>query len=415
MGGDLFRTGDLTFAVGIEDTFVPQEAVGRRALDEYHLTEHYQRWHQDLELARECGATAIRYGFPWYQLNPERGRFEWGWADRVVDRLEELGLETIVDLVHYGTPLWLDNQFLNQDYPQVVAEYAGRLADRYRGRLRAYTPLNEPLINASFCGEIGRWPPCLTGHDGFVKLVRALVQGIVATQRAIVEATGGEATFIHVEATFRYAGAVKEFADEVEFLRARCFLVEDLLTGRVGDDHPLAGYLRAHGFGDEDLAWCADNAAHPDVMGINYYPHLTTAEYVAGEGGPLQQTAGTRRRIYGGTDGLEELIRAFSGRYGRPIFVTETSMAGSVEARLGWLEDSVALVRRLRDEGVAVVGYTWWPLFSLVDWKYREETRPVADYLVLMGMYDLVPDGTGLLERVPTAIVDRFRAHTDAW
>src|SRR5436190_18586647 len=109
----LFTDGDLHYAVGIEDTFVPQAGPGHRALDEYELTQHYQRWHEDLGLARASGATAIRYGFPWYRLEPERGRFVWDWADRVVERLHELGLETIVDLMHYGTPLWLDNQFLN--------------------------------------------------------------------------------------------------------------------------------------------------------------------------------------------------------------------------------------------------------------------------------------------------------------
>jgi hypothetical protein len=28
-----------------------------------------------------------------------------------------------------------------------------------------------------------------------------------------------------------------------------------------------------------------------------------------------------------------------------------------------------------------------------------------------MGMYDLVPDDVGILRRVPTAVVDRFREH----
>jgi beta-glucosidase len=52
------------FAVGIEDTFVPHAAPGQRALDEYELTQHYRCWSQDLGLAAEAGAGAIRYGFP---------------------------------------------------------------------------------------------------------------------------------------------------------------------------------------------------------------------------------------------------------------------------------------------------------------------------------------------------------------
>jgi beta-glucosidase len=402
-----FADGRFRFAVGIEDTFVPQTAVGRRALDEYELTQHYEQWSHDLELARASGATAMRYGIPWYLIEPERGRFAWSWLDRVVDRLEELEIETVVDLMHYGTPLWLDNQFLNASYADAVAEYSAAVADRYRGRLTAFTPVNEPLINAIFCGEDGRWPPYLSGDDGFVQIVRALVRGIVTAQAAIDDVTGGESTFVHVEATQRYAVADGPVPEEVAFLRRRLFLIEDLLTGRVDDAHELVGFLRTHGFGDDDLAWCRDNTAHPDVMGVNYYPHLTT---VAAGDGPR---AGWPR-VDGGTEGLEELMRAFSERYGAPVFLTETSQTGSAEERIAWLDASVATMLALRDDGVEVAGYTWWPLFDLVDWDYREGIKPAADYLVRMGMYDLRPDDVGRLERMHTPVVDRFRMHAES-
>lgn len=70
------------FAVGIEDTFVPYAFPGHRALDEYELIQHYRFWAEDLALAADAGATAVRYGFPWYRLNPAPGRFAWDWADR---------------------------------------------------------------------------------------------------------------------------------------------------------------------------------------------------------------------------------------------------------------------------------------------------------------------------------------------
>jgi beta-glucosidase len=347
--------GGFRFAVGIEDTFVPHAFPGHRALDEYELTQHYRFWFQDLGLAAAAGAGAIRYGLPWYRLNPAPGRFVWDWADRVVDRLDELGLEAIVDLVYYGTPLWLDNAFLNTDFPARLAEYAAALAERYRGRLRLWTPMNEPQITAMHCGEQGIWPPRLAGHDGYVKLVRAIVRGVVAAQRAVADASGGQANFVHVEATFRYAGATGAFAEEVELLRARQFLIQDLLCGRVDDGHRLAGYLRRHGFGDDDLAWCAANPAEPDVLGINYYPHLTTTHYRPGERLPVAH----RPRRDDWTAGLEELLRAFAGRYGYPLMVTETSVLGDAARRLAWLDASMELVAELREEGMELVGYTW--------------------------------------------------------
>jgi hypothetical protein len=57
---------------------------------------------------------------------------------------------------------------------------------------------------------------------------------------------------------------------------------------------------------------------------------------------------------------------------------------------------------------VPLVGYTWWPLFALVTWAYREGTKPAEAYLRQMGLWNLEPGAHGL-ERVRTPLVERFR------
>jgi beta-glucosidase len=388
----------LKFAVGIEDTFIPQTSPGRRALDEYELTGHYDRWREDLDLAASTGAEMIRYGVPWYRVNPAPESWDWSWTDRVFEHLLSLGLTPIADLMHYGCPLWLEREFANPYYPERVAEYAAHFAERYGEEVRFFTPLNEPLLNAMYCGEDGRWPPALAGDRGFVTLIGQLARGIVRTQQAIGDALP-EPVFVHVEATFRYAGS----PERIHLLEHRNWLVYDLLFGRVGLYHPLYGYLEENGFSDEDFAFFQEHPAEPDILGINYYPHLTTTEYLPD---------GQRRNVWGGVEGMEGLIRGFHDRYEKPIFWTETSLGGSVEDRLLWLEDSLELVHRLHYEGLPLVGYTWWPLFSLVDWTYREGERPAEDYLRHMGMYDLEPDGEGGFLRIGTPVARAFRATT---
>jgi beta-glucosidase len=404
-----FEQPGLRFAVGVEDTFVPQTRIGERSLDEYELTQHYHYWHSDLALARDCGASMVRWGIPWYRVNPAPGTWEWSWLDQVVARFTELGLEPIVDLMHYGTPRWLDNQFLNSGYPEAVAEYAYRVADRYRGQLNVFTPLNEPLINIAFCGEQGYWPPYLTGSDGFVRLLQPIAEGIVRTQQAIVEASGGGASFVHVEASFRYGGDVDgEHADEVRHLRNRAYLVEDLLTGRVGGDHPLAGFLADHGFDDRALDWHRSHLAVPDVMGVNHYPLFATERFEEGvshRGAPADPRPG----INDWTTGLQEVLSSWAERYGRPVFLTETCLTGTVAERIDWLNASVQAVQNLRTQSVPVVGYTWWCLFDMIEWTYRPSTGPVEDYLLPMGLWDLVPDGAGVLTRVRNPVADRYR------
>src|SRR5947209_13110338 len=113
------------WAGGIDDTFIPQFRPGHRSLDEYELIGHYDHWREDLALARDLGLQALRWGVPWYRVEPRPGEFDWTWTDDVVPYLvEDLDLTPIVDLMHYGCPLWLEREFINPDYPQRVAQYA---------------------------------------------------------------------------------------------------------------------------------------------------------------------------------------------------------------------------------------------------------------------------------------------------
>src|SRR5690606_1964853 len=110
------------------------------------------------------------------------------------------GIAPIVDLVHYGLPAWIDGAYLNPNYADHVADYAARLAQRFRGRIHAYTPLNEPRITAWYCGRIGWWPPFGKSWRGFVAVMLGVCRGIVATVRAL-QTVDPEILPVHVDAT----------------------------------------------------------------------------------------------------------------------------------------------------------------------------------------------------------------------
>ena len=394
----LFDDGRFRLGVGIEDTFVPQTSPGHRRLEEYELTQHYEHLDEDLDLAAGSGASIVRYGLPWYRLNPEPGRYVWDWADRAIDGLLARGLDPVVDLVHYGTPTWLDNQFVNQLYPDAVADYAAAVAARYGDRVRAWTPLNEPQWTARLCGESATWPPALRGDDGYLRVMTSICRGIVLTQQAIAAASALDPTFVHVEATFRYDVAPGTTSEAAELLAQRRFLALDLVTGRVDAHHLLAGYLDRHGAAG-DLDWFAQNAVRPGVLGLNYYPMWSTLEY-AGDG-----RVGSERDD--GVAGLEDVLRVYGARYGVPLMVSETSFEGSEAEQVAWLESSVGRVLALRDE-LPIVGYVWWPLFDQVKWQYREGDEPLEAFLHRIGLVALVPDDVGRLDRRPTPVHQSF-------
>ena len=72
-----------------------------------------------------------------------------------------------------------------------------------------------------------------------------------------------------------------------------------------------------------------------------------------------------------------------------------------------WLASSLAAVKALRGSGVPVIGYTWFPLFTMIDWKYRTGTQPLAAYRIELGLYTL---GEREQRWQATPLVDEFLA-----
>jgi hypothetical protein len=390
------------WATGIEDTFVPQARPGLRPLDEYALMGHYEHWREDLALARELGVQAIRWGIPWYRVEPGPGRFDWGWADQVLPYIAEgLGLKVILDLMHYGTPLWLERSFAAPDYPRRVAAFAGAVAERYKGLVHSYTPLNEPLVNADFCGRRGVWPPYLRGDRGYLTVMLNLAKGMLATAEALYAADPG-ALLVHVEAAGlgRVAHeALRPLADE-ELLRR--FLALDLITGRVTADHGLFPWLLRNGVSVTDLRELASRPLALDCLGLNFYPQWSTRRYGLDRAGRLADTATEQDGA-----GFAELVQLYHERYGAPLMITETSAMGAHGLRSRWLRSSLEAIKGLRARGVPVLGYTWFPLFTMVDWRYRHGKGPQEQYYIDLGLYTLGA-GEGPRWR-PSPLVDEYR------
>lgn len=403
-----YQDGRLHFGVGIENTFVPQERPGERAIDEYELTEHYAQIDTDLALAADVGADFMRWGIPWHRVSPEPGVWDWGWCDRAIARFAELGIRPIIDLLHYGTPTWVEGEFAHPDYPQIVAEYATRVAERYADTVTDYTPVNEPMLHSLFSGEYGYWPPYRRGVDGLVEVAGAIARGFVLTQRGIADVLGERATFVHVDASMRYVGDVDAPEHRATAFRYRhqAFLVEDLVTGHVDAAHPLVPMLRAGGMDDSRLDWFRAHAVAPDVMGVNYYPRHSTEVFESGvhHAGGFADPRPTRDD---GTDGLREMLTTYAERYGAPVMLAETCVTDDVATRIRWMDASVQTVEDLRAGGLPVVGYTWWPLFDMYEWTYRHSDLPRAAHLLSMGLHDLVESPAGL-RRVRNAVADRF-------
>ena len=192
---------------------------------------------------------------------------------------------------------------------------------------------------------------------------------------------------------------------EVEFREHLVLLPLDLVSGRVTERHPLRSWLAKRGVRDETLAWFVERAVPLDVVGINLYPLFSDKRLT-------RSRHGLRTRMpYASAEIVDRIAQRYWQRYRRPLMITETASLGSLARRREWLEGSLAAVKRVRERGIPLVGYTWWPMFALITWAYRQGSHPASYYVKQMGLWDL--EGAELL-RVGTPLVELYRGYVAA-
>ena len=331
---------------------------------------------------RDLGATALRYGVSWPLVHTAPGVFDWTVLDeRLQYAAHDLGLTVVADLVHYGTPTWLNDSFADARYPDAIAEFAGAFTARYRDLVTHLTPLNEPVTTASFCGLRGVWPPALSGWTGWTTVTLGIVEGIRRTIAA-ARAANPDVVIVHVEASAIYTPSGTDLEEHAELLRAIAALPTELLLGRVDQTHTMHRWLLDHGADATMLDQFRADAPTVDLLGMNYYPDLTPRTLVRGERSIEQVT--TNRW----TEGLRDRLRWFADQYDVPLLVTETSIEGTEQVRADWVIDSARAVLDLRESGLDIRGYTWWPLLDFVDWSYASDGRNVEEFLLAPAIVD---------------------------
>ena len=364
---------DFMFATGIENSYpvisLPDGAMKR--VDEMEKTRHYQCYKQDFALVKELGIAHLRWGPPYFKTHIGPGKYDWSFADEALDELRRLRIVPIVDLCHFGVPDWLGN-FQNPEWPEFFAEYAAEFAKRYRW-VHLYTPVNEISVAARFSALYGWWNERKTDHGSYVTALKHLCKANVLAMRAILAVQSDE-TFIQSESSEYFHAEDPSCEITAGVLNEGRFLALDLTYG-----YPVSfrmyEYLLENGMSKEELHWFTENQVSACcVMGNDYY--VTNEHLVHPDG-----TTSWAGEVFG----YYVITKQYYDRYKLPVMHTETNIA-EPEA-VSFLKRQWANLRRLRLDGVPIIGFTWYSLTDQVDWDtaLREDNGRVNP----LGLYDL--------------------------
>src|ERR1022692_1371532 len=86
---------------------------------------------RDIAIMKGAGFNVVRMGdLSWDSFEPEEGRFEFAWLDRVLDKMQANGIRVILDIPGSPAPIWLHRKYPGVD---IVTQNGTRLppAERY--------------------------------------------------------------------------------------------------------------------------------------------------------------------------------------------------------------------------------------------------------------------------------------------
>jgi dTDP-4-dehydrorhamnose reductase len=390
------------------------ECTVNRVQDEYFdqldYSGHYYR-EEDISSFAELGIKKMRYPVLWEKHRPDvNTQIDWSITADKLNQLKSKNIEVIAGLVHHGSgPAYVN--MLNDSFVYGLADYATEVAERFPW-INYYTPVNEPLTTARFCGLYGIWYPHQKNDQSFCRILinecKATVLAMQAIQKINPQAKlvqTDDLGKIHSTSALKY---------QAEFENHRRWLSYDLLCGMINKAHPLWQYLLFSGISKNELYFFLDNPCLPDIMGFNHY--LTSERYLDEDlqTYPAHTHGGNSYCAYADVeavrvghicpDGPYKLLKEAWERYHLPMAITEVHLFCTREEQMRWLGLQWNTAIKLKHEGVDIKAITAWALLGSFGWN-KLLTQHAGDYEA--GVFDL----SNLPPR-PTALAEMIKAYT---
>jgi beta-glucosidase len=302
--------------------------------------DHYRRYAEDFQLARELGHNATRFSVEWSRIEPSDGVFDERaiahYRD-VVRTIRSLGMEPFVALWHWTHPLWFRDRggWESSDAPERFRRFVRRIVDALGDTVTYWLTLNEPeIVAASYLN--GRFPPQKRNPFAYLRVLRHLIH---AHHYAYQE--------------------IKAHHPE-----ARAGLAHNFVAFESAKQNPLNWMLKRLAdwwVNDYFVNRCIGSL---DFIGLNYYFHFRRN---------LWQNRNANERVSDmGWElypaGIAPLIRRVK-KYGLPVFVTESGCADAQDAHRPWyILETLKFIHQTITEGADVRGYFHWSLLDNFEW-----------------------------------------------
>ena len=390
--------------------------------------DFYHRYQEDIRLFAEMGFQVFRTSIAWSRIFPngdEEEPNEKGlqFYDRLFDECHKYGMEPLVTISHYETPLYLAehyNGWADRKLIQFYERYVRTLFERFGSKVKYWLTFNEinSVLHAPFMsGGIHTPAEKLTEQELYQAAHHELVASALATK--IAHEIMPEAKIGCMILSMPMYPLTPSPDDMIQVME------EEHKNYFFGDVHvrgTYPGYMKRY-FREQNIQIHFEPEDEEilkhtvDFVSFSYYMSVcATADKEKQKKGNGNLLGGVPNPTLEASQwgwqidpkGLRYVLNMFYDRYQKPLFVVENGL-GAVDLliedehgnktveddyRIQYLHDHMVQLREAIEDGVEVLGYTTWGCIDLVSASTAELKKRYGFIYV-----DRNDDGSGTLDR----------------
>lgn len=425
---DIMPVGNRAIVPALE----VQEGVfypSHEAIDFYHT------YKEDIHQLKDLGMKCFRTSIAWSRIFPRGDELEPNekglqFYDELFDTLLENGMELVITISHFETPLALVKEYggwKNRKLIEFYERYCQVIFERYKHKVKYWMTFNEinhthtlPLLAAGLIVDETNEQEKLqsiyqASHNMFVASAKAVILGHQIQPEFQI------GCMLSLSPVYPATCNPQDVFETYQLRRRFLFYSDVQMRGtypayfkRIQEENHI--HLE---MGDDDLAIIRQGTC--DYLGFSYYRsslHEAGMKILGNTGGLLGKKNPYLKETKWGWPidplGLRYVCNELTDRYQKPLFIVENGL-GAVDTRdengqfmdierMQYLHDHVVELKEAIKDGCDIIGYTWWGPIDIVSAGTGEMKKRYGFVYV-----DKQNDGSGDLHRERKASYDYYR------
>ncbi|MBQ1403228.1 MAG: family 1 glycosylhydrolase [Oscillospiraceae bacterium] len=388
-----FFIGAATAAHQVEGNNIHSDYWAQELLPHSSFTEpsgiacdHYNRYEEDIRLLAEAGLNAYRFSVEWARIEPEEGEFDASEIEhyrRVIACCRANGVEPIVTLMHFTSPVWLIRKggWEAESTVEYFRRYAAYVTEKLGSELHYICTINEANMGLQLATISKRFQLMAQQAAKNAKSAEGTVQvgmnfekmmenmKYSAAENAGIFGTPQPQIFVSSRTPEGDALVFRAHQAAKTAIKTLYPNIQVGITLSVHDCQALpGGESFAEAAWEEEFRHYLPYIRDDDFLGVQNYTRTLygpQGQLPAPEGAELTQMD---YEFY--PEALEHVIRKVHDDFKGNLIVTENGVAISDDnRRVEFIRRALCGVENCVDDGIPVKGYCYWSLMDNFEWQ----------------------------------------------